>query len=265
MYDFHIHSHFSSDSSASTLSMARKGKDIGLSGICFTDHIDLDYANPQASFDFSYSDYINEINSIKTSLSGDLEIYAGIELGLQPHTIADNEALIKDRSYDFIIGSIHCVNKSDMYLEPFLESMPTDNEAIMSYFRELQVCVDGFRNFDVLGHFDGIRRYIRDSESFSYELYREQIQNALQSLINSHKGIELNTSGLRYGLSSFHPLPEILRLYKQLGGEIVTIGSDSHTPDTLGYKFKEALEMLSVMGFKYYTIFKNRKPVFIKI
>ncbi|HYE80789.1 MAG TPA: histidinol-phosphatase HisJ family protein [Clostridia bacterium] len=265
MYDFHTHSHYSTDSSASMLSMARKGKNIGLSGICFTDHIDLDYENPQASFDFSYGDYISEISNIRASLPGNFEIFAGVELGLQPHTLADNQELIRDRSYDFIIGSIHCVNKTDMYLDGFLKSMPTDDMAVTNYFMEMQLCIESFSNFDVLGHLDGVRRYIRDSESFSYEQYREQIQNALKSLIRAHKGIEVNTSGLRYGLSSFHPLPEILRLYKQLGGEIVTIGSDSHSPDTLGYRFKEAGEMLSDMGFKYYTIFKNRKPVFIKL
>lgn len=265
MYDCHTHSSFSSDSSASMQGMTRKGKNIGLSGICFTDHIDIDYENPQVSYDFSYEDYINEVNDARASMTGNFEIYAGIELGLQPHTLADNEALIKGRSYDFIIGSIHCVNKTDMYLEAFLRGIPTDHEAIMRYFSELQFCIDSFDDFDVLGHMDGIRRYIRNSESFSFQLYREQIQNALQTLIKSNKGIEVNTSGLRYGLSSFHPLPEIIKLFKQLGGEIITLGSDSHTPETLGYRFKEALDMLSDIGFKYYTVFKNRKPVFIKI
>lgn len=265
MYDFHTHSHFSSDSSASMLTMAQAAKNIGLKGICFTDHIDIDYANPQTHFEFSYTDYLNELESIKGLVTEDFEIYSGVELGLQPHIKAENEGFLKDKHFDFIIGSIHCVNKKDMYDGSYLDGI-SQNEGIMNYFRDMQQCVDSFKDYDVLGHLDGIRRYLYKSEKgFSYELYKGLIHNVLTQLINSYKGIEVNTSGLRYGLSSFHPLPEILKLYRFLGGEIVTLGSDSHSPATLGHEFKSALTILSGLGFKYYTIYKDRKPVFIKI
>jgi histidinol-phosphatase (PHP family) len=265
MYDFHTHSHFSSDSSSSMLAMAEGAKSIGLKGLCFTDHVDIDFANPQINFEFSYNDYLNEFESIRCLNGEDFEAFKGLELGLQPHVLNESAAFLRDRQFDFIIGSIHCVNRKDMYDGSYLDGI-SQKVGIENYFRDMQYCVDNFRDFDVLGHLDGIRRYLyKADDGFSYELYKGTIHSILTKLINSYKGIEVNTSGLRYGLSSFHPMPEILKLYRFLGGEILTIGSDSHSPASLGYGFDSALKLLTEIGFKYYTIFKDRKPVFIKI
>jgi len=265
MYDFHIHSNFSGDSDSPMQIMAEKGKSIGLRGICFTDHVDLDYPTSEIRFKFSYDDYINNLNSLRASFPEDFEIYTGLEIGMQPHISVNNEALLKDKSFDFIIGSIHCVNRKDMYDGSFLEGI-TNDEGIMNYFNDMLHCMESFMDFDVLGHLDGIRRYLRGKEkSFSYDTYKGFIHTVLSKLINSNKGIEINTSGLRYGLSSIHPLPDILKLYRFLGGEIVTLGSDSHSPGTIAYGFKDAMTLLSALDFKYYTIYKDRKPLFIKI
>ncbi len=265
MYDFHVHTHFSSDSTASMQSMADKAKSIGLKGICFTDHYDLEYQSPEINFEFSYDDYIEEIKSLKAYSSEGLEIYTGMELGMQPHLCAENEALLKGRSFDFIIGSIHCVNKKDIYYRAFLEGI-TESEGIRNYFDDMLQCIEGFKNFDILGHLDAVRRYLYNKDdSFSLNLYEELVRNVLSGLVHSNKGIEVNTAGLRYGLSSFHPLPDILKLYRSLGGEIVTLGSDAHSPDNLGYGIKNALSALSDLGFKYYAIYKDRKPIFLKI
>lgn len=265
MYDFHTHSSFSGDSDSPMHIMVGKAKSLGLSGICFTDHVDLDYPSSEISFEFSYSDYINELYNIRALFPGDFKIFSGLEIGMQPHINAGNEALLKDKSFDFIIGSIHCVNKKDMYDGSFLEGI-TNDEGIMNYFNDMMNCISSFTDFDVLGHLDGIRRYLSGKEkSFSYDTYKGLIHTVLSKLINLNKGIEVNTSGIRYGLSTFHPLPDILKLYRFLGGEIITLGSDSHSPATLAYGFKDALAMLSDLGFKYYTIYKERKPVFIKI
>jgi histidinol-phosphatase (PHP family) len=245
--------------------MALAGKDLGLKGVCFTDHFDLDYSSSEISFEFSYKDYIEELSNTRASIPKDFEIYTGVEIGMQPHISADNEALLEDKNFDFIIGSIHCVGKKDMYDGSFLNDI-TPNEGAINYFQDMLQCLENFSDFDVLGHLDVIRRYLPNRENdFSYNIYKVFIDNVLSRLITSNKGIEINTSGLRYGLSSFHPLPDILKLYRLLGGEIITIGSDSHTPDIVGYQLENALAQLSDIGFKYYTIFKDRKPIFIKI
>ena len=95
--------------------------------------------------------------------------------------------------------------------------------------------------------------------------FSEKIDEILKLLISKGKGIEVNTSGLRYGVGSPHPSFEIIQRYHSLGGEIITIGSDAHKPEHIGYKFDTAYELLDKAGFKYVTIFKNRKPDFIKL
>lgn len=265
MHDFHIHSHFSNDSTASMQSMAKKAKDIGLKGICFTDHYDLDYQSTEINFEFSYDAYLEELSSIREYSTKGFQIFTGLELGMQPHISAENEALLGGKNFDFIIGSIHCVDKKDLYDKTFLEGI-TEEEGIRHYYYDTLKCIENFKNFDVLGHLDGIRRYLYNKDdSFSLNLYEELVRNVLSKLISLNKGIEVNTAGLRYGLSSFHPLPDILKWYRLLGGEIITIGSDSHSPENLGYGLKDALIDISDLGFKCYTIFKDRKPIFIKI
>lgn len=265
MYDYHIHSNYSPDSSSTMLSMARSAFDSGLQGVCFTDHVDLDYADPEQKYGYPFSKYKHEIESIGSMLPGPLELYTGIELGLQPHISKENSEFLHGRDYDFIIGSIHCIGKKEMYRSCFLEGI-SDAQGIVNYFTDMLQCLDNFSDFDVLGHLDGVRRNLVHGEGgFSFVTYREYIEDVLKKLIKANKGIEVNTSGKRYNLSSYHPLTEIIKLYKDLGGEIITLGSDAHTPNCVGYDFKNALNLLSEIGFKYYTIFKKRKPIFIKI
>ena len=87
----------------------------------------------------------------------------------------------------------------------------------------------------------------------------------LKVLISKNIGLELNTAGLKYGLSFAHPQVEVLKRYRELGGEIITVGSDGHKPEHLAYDFHKVPDILEEAGFSYYTIFKNRKPEFIKL
>ena len=116
------------------------------------------------------------------------------------------------------------------------------------------------------GHLDYIARYVpNQSVPFSYRDYSDLIDAILKSIIEDGKGIEMNMSGYRYGLGMPNPCPDILKRYRELGGEIITVGSDAHTPENVGLRFEKAGEHLVQAGFKYYTVWKERKPVFIKI
>ena len=120
--------------------------------------------------------------------------------------------------------------------------------------------------FCVYGHIDFISRYgIYKDNSLKYRDYSDLIDEVLKTLINKNKGIEINTSGYRYKLNQTYPQYDILKRYKELGGEIITIGSDAHTPDYVGDHFEVAYEMLVKSGFKYITRFKNLKPSFTAI
>jgi len=265
LYDLHVHSIYSNDSYpwATFANICNEAIAKGLKGICFTDHVDIDY--PGITDVFDLNDYCNELNNIINSYGNSIEIYKGIELGLQPHIIEENKAFSSKSDIDFVLGSIHVVDKKELYKNEYLEGK-TDHEGILSYFKDLKLSINSFTDFDSLGHIDVVRRYLLNGESsFVYNIYKDYIVDILEYLIDKNIGIEINTSGKRYGLCSFHPYPEILALYKDLGGEIVTLGSDAHKPEDLGYAFNEALELLKALKFKYYCIFKKRKPIFIRI
>ncbi|WP_372995733.1 histidinol-phosphatase HisJ family protein [Lutispora sp.] len=265
MYDLHIHSIYSNDSYpwSTTKNICDSAITKGLKGICFTDHIDIDYPDNTEVFD--YEKYSNEIDSLILRYNDKIEIYKGIELGMQPHLSKKNTVFSSKPDIDFVLGSIHVVDKKELYKGDFLQGR-NNHEGILAYFGDLKKSIISFKDFDSLGHIDVVRRYLNNGEGdFQFDLYKDYIADILKTLIINDKGIEINTSGKRYGLSSFHPLTEILVLYKNLGGEIITIGSDAHRPDDLGYGFTEVLDLLKSLGYKYYCIFKKRKPLFIRI
>ena len=120
--------------------------------------------------------------------------------------------------------------------------------------------------FDSYGHLDYVVRYgPARNLNYSYEAYQDLIDPILKTLIEKGKGLECNTGGLRYGLGHPNPCEDILRRYRQLGGEILTIGSDAHSPEQVGYGFQTASRLLAACGFRYYTVFHRRKPEFLPL
>ena len=167
-------------------------------------------------------------------------------------------------SFDFVIGSVHLIDGKDPYTER--KCFPEDKILYRKGFEQILECINKNMDFDVLGHMDYVVRYGREKEkSYFYRGYMEVADEIMRSLIVQGKGIELNTAGFKYGLSFAHPHPEILKRYKELGGEIITIGSDAHKPEHIAYDFDRGKEVLAGCGFKYYTEFKERKPIFIQV
>lgn len=263
MFDYHVHTYYSDDCSIDMESYIAPAIEKGLTGICFTDHVDLDYPCTDMKFQLDYNKYINEIHMLKEKYKGKLEIYVGIEFGMQPHILESDVCFFHDKSFDYILGSLHTAQKKELYGGDFLQDK-SEHQGIVEYFEDLLYCAKNFKAFNNLGHLDAISRYVNKG-SFSASAYMDYIEATLRAIVAAGKGLEVNTSGKRYGLPHFHPEPSILALYIKLGGEIVTLGSDSHNPSTLGYGFKEAKEMLQSIGFKYHTIFKGGKTEFIKL
>ena len=123
-----------------------------------------------------------------------------------------------------------------------------------------------FDSFDVYGHLDYVVRYGPHKDAqYSFEKYRDILEDILKLLIEKGKGIEINTGGLKYGLKELHPCTGLLKRYKELGGEIVTVGSDAHKPENIGFGFARAEEVLKACGFRYYTLFQQRRPAFLPL
>jgi len=117
-----------------------------------------------------------------------------------------------------------------------------------------------------LGHLDYIVRVTPTKDkNYSYDKYKDAIDPILELLVQQGKGLELNTGSFRYGLRQPHPCTDVLRRYHELGGEIITVGTDAHKPQDVGSYLDLASEILQLCGFKYYTIYEKRSPEYHKL
>lgn len=156
---------------------------------------------------------------------------------------------------------MHTTDKKSLHYKEIFEGR-TVEEAYQLYYDELLACIKNFKRFNVLGHVDLVKRY---SDEPSSNLFHEELATIFKEIIPEGKGIELNTSGVRYGLSHAMPSDDVLKLYKQCGGEIITLGSDAHRVSELAFQFRESLELLQSIGFDYITTFEKQEPVFHSI
>ena len=265
LWDTHIHTSFSSDSTAAPNDMIQAAITDQLAGICFTDHMDLDYPDSPDRFLLDTDSYYTSMKSLQKSYQNQLPVLIGIELGLQPHLAAKLSHLLRQYPFDFVIGSSHVVHGFDPYYPAYYEGK-TENEAYLEYFESILENVNAFTDFDVYGHIDYVVRYgPNKNAAYSYQKYADIIDCILKRLIELGKGIEINTAGFKYGLGHPNPTEDILKRYLELGGEILTIGADGHKPEHIAYDFAKVPAILKEAGFSYYTVFKNRKPEFIAI
>lgn len=262
--DYHIHTNYSFDSMETMEDVVKTGISKGLKEVIFTDHLETLDSNQKISEVIDYKKYYNEILELREKYP-QINIGLGAEINLEPKIEKETNDYLSKYPFDFIIGSTHAANFVDIAMSNFSQGKTRDEYYDM-YFQWALKCVGGNFDYDVLGHLDYIVRYGGYSEKIlDVELHQEVISEILKTLILKGKGIEINTSGLRYGLGHTHPRIEILRLFKALGGEIITVGSDSHQKETLGNNFDIAEKILKECGFKYYTRFEKRIPKFEKI
>lgn len=265
IWDTHMHSHFSGDSEASPESMIQAAISKGLSGICFTDHLDIDYPYDSNLFSLDFDAYYKEVMRLKEIYHDRISIRWGVELGLQPHIVHDNQAIAISYPFDFIIGSSHLVHGMDPYYPEYFEGK-SEQSAYLEYFTSILENIDCYNEYDVYGHLDYIVRYgPNKNTNYSYHAYSDIIDTILQRIIDKGKGIEINTGGFHYGLGHPNPTEDILKRYRELGGEIITIGSDAHVPENVAFAFERVRPILMAAGFEYFTVFNRRHPEFIKL
>lgn len=260
--DYHMHTAFSLDSETDAEDMVRGAIAKGLKRICITDHEDHGYIYEGEEFTFNVETYFQTLRVLQERYKDQIDIRIGVEIGMQPHLGPYYHQYVGRWPFDFVIGSVHLIDGKDPYDQELFENQ-TDEEAYRQTFEETLEDIKVTKDFDVLGHMDYVVRYGKNREKeYAYSKFSDEIDMILKYLIEHGKGIELNTSGLKYGLPFAHPCPEILKRYRELGGEIITIGADAHKPEHIAYDFEKVKSILKDCGFKYYTEFLKRKPVF---
>ena len=261
MFDFHMHSRVSFDGHDSGEVLARAAAAAGLKEICFTDHIDYDPLGTMPDMAFDTAAYNAEYDALE--ISG-LKIRRGMEFGLARDNAAQFREDLKRRHFDFVLGSIHFVDDLDVYFEPFWQDK-TVFQAERRYLEETLACVQVHDDFDVLAHLTYIAktRSHHAPRPVPYAEHRELIDEILRMVAAKGKGLEMNTSGVdRCG--GFLPTKDYFQRFKELGGEIVTVGSDAHTADRVGQYSYQACEIFKDV-FGYVCTFEDRKPIFHKL
>lgn len=269
LHDFHMHTNHSTDSDASMESMIQASIAKGLKEICVTEHNDFDFPDlydlPKDAFQLNVDSYLYEVIRLRERYQDQIKILFGIEIGLQKSCLRQNIVLSKSYDFDFIIASSHLTQKEDPYYPAFWDGKDA-KRAVRTYFEEMLDNVKTYFGYDVYGHIDYIRRYIPDGlYDFTYADHADLIDEILKTIIYNEKGIECNTSGLNKSIKSTNPCKEILMRYKELGGEIITVGSDAHMPEAVAFGFDTTASLLKECGFSYYTTFEGRSPRFHKL
>ncbi len=262
--DYHIHSRHSTDAVSSIHEICQWALNSGLKEIAVTDHFEPSKGD---AFYTAYDQkgYWAEIIKAKQQFKGKLEVKLGVELG-QPHLFKEGSlAILKDFPYDYVIGSAHKMESGKDMSEIDYSNISMDDVCSL-YLKQLDRLLE-FENFDCVGHMDLIKRYSAGTygKNLSLASQYELLTQVFRKLIQSGKGIEINTSGLRQTPKETMPGLDVLKIYRTLGGEILTTGSDSHRAEDVGKGIRVAYELAESAGFDYVTTFTDRRPKQISI
>lgn len=256
--DYHVHTTFSCDARDTVDAMCRRAIELGLQEIAFTEHADFEHADSCYGY-FRPAAYFQAIEAARRLYGDSLAIRVGVEVG-EPHRYPDQTAeLLQAYPFDFVLGSLHWVDGYPGFSPKFFDGRPAE-DAWRSYFEELaRMC--GAGDFDVLAHLDLPKRHgVGRNCTFHLEPYENLIRAALRGLIERGKGIEINCSGLRYPMHEPLPGPMVVQWYRELGGEILTVGTDAHSISHLGQGIKYGFDMAREAGFQTVTLFQARRP-----
>lgn len=275
--DYHVHSNFSDDSDYPMEAVCHDAIRLNLDEICFTDHVDYgvkpDHDAPSGArienglpvLNVDYEHYFPELERVRERYADDLVVRCGMEFGVQAHTEPRFHTLYEahEGQWDFLILSIHQVGDQEFWTGDFQRGR-SQKEYNDAYYQELYDVVTSFSDYSVLGHLDLIRRY-DPAGTYPFERNRDVIAAILERVITDGHGIEVNTSSFHYGLEDLQPSTEILRLYRDLGGRVITIGSDSHEPAHLGAYIRLVQRRLQALGYAEFCTFDHLEPIFHKL
>lgn len=267
MVDYHIHSTFSCDSRLKPEFVCQQAIKQGFNEIAFTEHLDLEPGDEGYGL-YDYEAISKRILELKNLYNGKLEIKKGLEVTYQKKREYEIKEFLKDKDFDFVIGSVHLIGDFDISQEEGTKEYFNQfdrEEAFLSYFDVTYDLVNS-GIFDVLGHFEMVRRYgLKYVADYRYEEFKEIIDRILNRIVVKQMALEVNTSGVRHLPAEIYPQMEILRRYLDIGGRYFTIGSDAHLPEHIGYRIPETMKQLQGIGIEEITLFSNREKRFYKM
>lgn len=270
LFDNHNHSNFSPDAQKTTIELStRAAMAAGLGGICFTDHYDIP---PQGLIKkgapaidnerFNIAEQQGEIDRVRDLLG--FNVFKGIELGLSRERREEIKTILKKWSFDQVTVSIHYLDKTDPYEGTYYEGKDF-KQAYGHYLETLYEEMVFIEDFDVMGHYDYVTRYPSYPEqSILYKDFSDILDEIFKYLIHNGKALEINTKTYNEyrGREPYLDI-NVLKRYREMGGEIISLGSDSHQPERVGDKFEWASSLVRSCGFNYLAHYESRRLIML--
>ncbi len=271
LFDYHLHSFHSPDGSMELETIVQRARELGLTEICITDHVEVDssYGDDWQTSPETLRALLNDLKRMQELTNGFVK--KGVELGFpdyNPGTVKDMVSLVNPDDFDFIIVSLHQYHGISPLTDTFFKER-TLAEAAAAYIKEINERIREFPTeyYDVLGHIDFVVKgsHGYDDPSLSLSFFEEELRELFRFLIDKGKSLEVNTSA--YRALPGHKLHGLdwLTLFAQMGGEYVTIGSDAHKKEQIGYRLADALDLVRAAGIPYFATFDQRQAIMHKV
>lgn len=262
MIDTHTHTKFSFDGRDSARDMAERGKQLGLSYMAFTDHFDRDYVYIDK---YSYVGQL-DVNAYVEGVSVLKDFYPflalGVELGYSEIAEDDYNKLLEIDKFDYVLNSIHTIDGMDVYNSEYFEDK-SKHEAYETYLLQVLKSTKAKFFYNAISHLGFARKNSTYEDNFMpLKEYGDIVDSIFKNIIDMGKTLEVNSN---IKTKDFMPTKEYLQRYFELGGRSIAFASDAHVVGRVGEMYNEACEMVKDIGFRYWTVYRERNPIFIEI
>lgn len=264
--DYHFHTLCSSDSPATLTEQAKAAMAAGVREICVTDHWNLlDQQGNRLPTVYDWGPSLAQWRKLRNRWTGKLELRLGVEVGNGVLDPAAVDASLTIPELDFVIGSLHSQSAAaggrGIFTAAHECTKKEDGVAIIDDYMDMLEELVGTQGWDVLGHVIYPLRYIPAEYELDLRPWWDRLAEIFRRVISQGKGIEMNTSAG----ATVDQWREVLALYHDLGGEVLTLGSDAHRPQHMAAAFSEALALIRETGFRWLCVYRSRTPLFCKI
>lgn len=264
--DYHFHTRCSADSTATLTQQAKAAMAAGVREICVTDHWNLlDQQGKRLSTVYDWTRPLEQLHRLRRRWPGKLELRLGIEVGngvLEPQAV---DASLELPELDFVIGSLHSQSAAaggrGIFTVAHGCTRREEGVALMEDYMDLLEELADTDGYDVLGHVIYPLRYLPPEFELDLRPWWDRLAEIFRRVIARGRGIECNTSAG----ATVEQWRDVLALYRDLGGEVLTLGSDAHKPAHMAAAFPQAVELIRTLGFRYLCVYRQRTPLFYRI
>lgn len=263
LVDCHLHtSDMSCDASSPLSAYILQGRKLGLAAICTTEHVDFD-PNDYCYGHYSRARHEVQKTEVRAAPDDGLQVLIGVEVDYQRRYEADARQFLHGTDFDYVVGGIHYARGESVFLPSFFDAPEQEN--VEAYLDEVLGAVHSGL-FDVIAHLDIVKRYgVRHYGPFDPTRYADAIDTILRACVETGTGLEINSSGWRGPPKEPFPTLHVLRRYRELGGQVLTVGSDAHHADDLARDIPRAVDIALEAGFNAIAVFADRKPTYLPI